>query len=238
MMLTVLAPPTPTVSISFNPSSTVVIQEPFTISWSSTNAQSCNQTGAIPGERQWGGAYGLDQPPSGYVDVSAAATGQFPLGLTCQSIDPNTASTSTTVTLNVVNLTASLTATPTSVTNGSSFTLTWSSTGASGCTASGGGANGAPWSGSLGTAGTTTQAATTNGMFTYAITCTRNNEFVNPQAALTVSAPSGAANPANPASPASASHGGGGAIGVLELALLAALRGLRRRLSPLRALGA
>jgi hypothetical protein len=230
LTLTVSPPPPPAESLAFTPGSTVVVEEPFTISWSSTNAQSCNQTGAIPGENMWGGPQGMGKPPSGHVDVLSASAGQFTLGLICQSIDPNTASTSTSVTLNVVNLTATLTATPTSVTSGSSFTLDWSSTGATGCSASGGGANGSPWSGSLGTSGSVTQTATTTGSFTYMINCALGNEVAMGQAAVTVSAPAGGGG-------GGGGHGGGGALGFLEVGALAALLGLRairRRQRPAR----
>ena len=223
MMLTVLPPPAPTEALSFTPGSTVAVQEPFTLSWSSTNAKSCNETGSIPGEDLWGGAQGVGQPPSGNVNLVAASAGQYTLGLNCQSIDPNTASTSTSVTLNVVNLTAALTASPTSVTTGQSFTLTWSSTGATACTASGGGADGTPWSGQLATSGSTTQTATTLGGFNYTITCPLGNVMATAQAGVTVSAPAGGGGGGG------GGHGGGGGLGWLELAPLATLLAARRR---------
>jgi lysyl endopeptidase len=219
MTLTVLPPPPPTVAMSFTPATTLVVQQPFTIAWSSTNAQSCTETGTIPGDNEWGGAQGQDQPSSGQALLFSAAAGQFTVGLTCQSIDPNTASGSTQATLNVVNLTATLTASATSMTTGSSFTLTWSSTGATGCVASGGGANGTPWSGSLATSGTVTQTATTDGTFQYLITCALGNEEALAQATVKVSAPISASS----GSSGSTGSSGGGAIGVLELELLGAL---------------
>jgi hypothetical protein len=216
LTLTVLAPPPPTEKISFAPGKTVAVQEPFTISWSSTNAQDCTETGVIAGQSDWGGNVGMDQPPTGQVNLFAPTAGQYTLGLTCQSIDPNTAATSTSAVLNVVNLTATLSAAPTTVTAGSSFTLTWSSTGASSCTASGGGANGVPWSGSLAASGTVTQIATLIGTFFYTVDCPLNNEFATAQVGVTVSAPASSSGSAG-------GKGGGGALGFLELAALAGL---------------
>jgi hypothetical protein len=227
LSLTVSPPPPPTETITFTPGNTVVVQEPFSISWSSTNAPSCNETGNIPGQNQWGPQF-QNQPPSGQVNVFSSAAGQYTIGLTCQSIDPNTASTSTSVTLNVVNLTATLTATPTSVVNGGSFTLAWTSSGGNSCVASGGGANGSPWSGTLGASGSLTQTATTAGTFTYAIACSLNDEMANAQAAVTVTSSSGSSGGS------SGGHGGGGGIGWLELGSLVGLLLALARTRPLR----
>ena len=223
LTLTVLPPAAPTAALSISPGNTVVVAEPFTLSWTSTNAQNCTQTGTLPGFNQWGGV----QPPSGQVNAYTASAGTYTVGVTCQSIDANTAPTSQQLTVTVVDLTAALTASAPSVSEGSSFTLGWSSTGASGCTASGGGANGMPWSGSLATSGTVTQSATTAGTFTYAITCQRNNEETAPQQVTVTVMSSGGASSSGGSS-SGGGHGGGGAVGLLELAVLAGMRCLRR----------
>ena len=225
MSLTVLPPPPPTETLTFTPGNTVAVQEPFTISWSSTNAQSCDQTGTISGQSMWGGAQGLDQAPSGSTNLYAPTAGQYTLGLTCHSIDANTASTSAATTLNVVNLTANLSASPTSVTVGQSFTLTWSSTGATACNANGGGANGSAWTGTLTTSGSVTQTATTAGSFTYEVDCPLNNLQAMAQAAVTVTTASSGGG----AGGGGGGHGGGGGLGVLDLGFLAALLALGRK---------
>jgi lysyl endopeptidase len=216
--LTVLPAPAPTASISFNPGS-VVAGENFTTSWSSTDALICSETGGIPGGT-WGEVPGFSEPPVGSV-TEVGQSGQFTFGLTCQSIDPKQGAVSTQSSLTIVALDETLTASATSVTNGNPFTLTWSSTGATSCTAHGGGANGTPWSGSLSTLGTLTQTSTTNGTFTYELDCGAGNQMISKQLAITVSAASGSG------SGGGSGGSGGGAIGVLELALLAALRGMR-----------
>lgn len=226
VVLTVLPPPPPTAQISFGPA-TVLEEQNFTISWSSTNALDCAETGGASGSI-WGaaGSNNFGDPPTGTAVSSVNEPGKFTFGITCKSIDPNQGTASAQATLTVDAPSATLTATPTSLTSGAMLTLTWTSTGASSCTASGGGANGVPWSGTLVPSGSTTQSASVDGTFTYKITCGLQAQA---QAMVTVTAPSSSSN----GSASVSSHGGGGgAIGVLELALLAALRGLRRRVSP------
>jgi hypothetical protein len=110
--------------------------------------------------------------------------------------------------------TATLSATPQSLTTGGSVTLTWSSTNTAGCTAGGGGANGAPWSGALLSSGTATQSATVSGTFVYTISCADGGQSAQAQAAVTVAAPSQSSG---------GGGGGGGALGALELGLCALL---------------
>jgi hypothetical protein len=219
LMLTVLPPPPPTATLSITPAS-VGLGQNFVISWSSSNALSCAETGEPPQGVNWGsGGVVFNEPPSGTFLGSTNVAGQYTFGITCQSIDPNQGTASAQATLTVVGLTATLTANVTSLETGGSLTLSWSSTGAMSCTASGGGANGGPWSGSLDTSGTVTQIPTTTGTFTYTLVCSGNGVTTAPQqVTVTVTAPG---------SGGSSSGGGGGAIGVLELALLGVLLGWR-----------
>ncbi len=96
--LTVLPPPAPTATIAFNPGAPVVGQ-PFTISWSSINAESCTATGGIPGGA-WAQSADVSGPPAGSV-ADIAQSGQFTYGLTCQSVDPSVGSVTTQATLNI-----------------------------------------------------------------------------------------------------------------------------------------
>jgi hypothetical protein len=159
-----------------------------------------------------------DGAPTGSV-TELASSGQFSFGLSCQSFDPALPPVTTQANLTIATLSVSLTTSATSVTNGGSFTLTWSSTAATSCTASGGGANGASWSGLQPTSGSVTQRATTNGSFTYALQCGINNQVTVQGVTVEVT-------------PAAAGGGGGGAVGVLELALLMQLIRQRRRPRP------
>jgi hypothetical protein len=218
--LTVLPAPPPTATISISPATAAVGQN-FTVSWSSTNTQACAETGGSPGGT-WGsgGSNDFGAASGTFVNYSNEP-GTFTYGIICQSVNSTQQTVAAQTTVTVAELVATLNANTTSLTVGESLTLTWSSAGATGCSAGGGGANGAPWSGALPLSGTLTQIATASGTFTYTITCTdAPGPVVNAQTTITVSAQS---------SSGGGGHGGGGAIGVLELALLGALRALRRR---------
>ncbi len=103
--------------------------------------------------------------------------------------------------------TVTLSATPAAVdANGTTF-LTWSATGASNCTASGG------WSGPRALSGTETSAALASAT-TFTLTCTGNGGSASSAATVTIR---------------SSDKGGGGALGVGSLLLLAALLRARRR---------
>jgi hypothetical protein len=105
-----------------------------------------------------------------------------------------------------------LTASPTSVTVGSSSALTWSSTNATACTASGG------WTGAEPTSGTLSETPGAAGSATYTLTCTGTGGSATASATIT-------------AKPATGGGGGGGAFDWLSIAGLAGLGlvGVRRR---------
>ena len=220
MTLTVLPAPPPTATISINPT-TVISGQPYTVSWTSTGASSCTQTGGIPNS-----PWGESTNPAGTVTESAGI-GEVTFGLTCQSIDPTQASVSTQATVDVEEITATLATSSQSVTVGSSFTLTWSSTTATSCTANGGGANGTPWSGTLGASGSVTQTATTAGAFSYSITC--SNGIYGAPAATTVTVTAQGASSSGGSGTSGTSggggHSGGGTLGWLELLVLTGLVG-------------
>jgi len=122
---------------------------------------------------------------------------------------------------------ATLTVTPASVTVGQQFTLQWGSYYTTGCTASGGGGNGSPWSGMVPIFGTATQTASTTGSFVYVITCANGTAPVKAQATLAVMSSSGSGAGGS----TSGGGGGGGALDWLALASLMSLAadGIRRR---------
>jgi len=220
--LMVLPPPPPTAAITFNPAKPVAGQI-FDANWSTNNAGGCTQTGGIPGG-QWGGSIqgvGL----SGF-DSEAGAAGQYTFTLNCSSIDPNVAPISYNAVLTIAPFGATLTTSSASVSAGGSFTLTWSSPGATDCTAGGGGANGTSWSGSIGASGSTSQTASTSGTFTYTINCTDGNGQATSQATVKVSGTSGSSGGSGSST---GGGGGGGAGSAFELTLLAILCALRFR---------
>lgn len=220
--LTVNPPAAPTAAISVNPTS-VLAGDTFSISWTSTNAASCTQSGGLP-NGEWGSPAAAEVPPSGSLTELAVA-GSFTFTLSCQSLDPALPPATAEAALTIQALTASLSPANTSVNVGNSFTLTWSSTGATSCTASGGGANGMAWSGNVSTSGTLTQTAMTAGDYSYQLQCGITHGLsVNAVAYVKVAAASSSS------SSTGGSHGGG-TLDALDLGVLAifALGHLGRR---------
>jgi hypothetical protein len=139
----------PTVSLAAAPD-TVAAGTASTLTWSSTNATGCTASGGWTGTKA----------TSGSQSVSPGATTKY--GLTCTG-PGGTASDSAIVTV-LAAPTVTLTADPATITSGQSSTLTWSSTGATTCTASGG------WAGTKTTSGT--QSVSPTGTTTYTLACT------------------------------------------------------------------
>ena len=217
--ITVLPPPAPTAAISVSPS-TVTTEQPFTITWSSTNASGCVQSGGNALDTPFVGGGGPGSDSGSGVDTSRI-TGTFTLSVTCQSIDPNQGTVTASTTLTVALPVATISASPGTIAIGSSFTVTWSSTDATGCTASGGGADGTAWQGTLANSGSVTQKATTSGTFKYRVTCLNGVVQGSPaETAVTVS-PS--------VTTGGGSGGGGGAFGAGELGVLGIFLALQRR---------
>ncbi|MEO5635270.1 MAG: S8 family serine peptidase [Candidatus Paceibacterota bacterium] len=138
------------------------------LKWSTTFATSCTSSFlyTIPGE--------------GIIAVTPNATTTYTI--TCSNI---TGSVSKSVTVNVVSPppTLSLSANPTSITSGQSSTLSWSSTNAASCTASGG------WSGVKTTSGSELVAPTQT--TSYTLSCTGTGGTVSQSATVTLPSPSG-----------------------------------------------
>jgi hypothetical protein len=150
--VSVSAATAPTVNLSASPS-TVANGGSSTISWTSTNAVSCIASGGWSGSQGASGSF-----PTGTLTTTTTYT------LTCTNAT-GSAAQSTTVTVSAPTPTVQLTANPTSVTSGNTSTLSWSSTNATSCAASGG------WSGTDGTSGsqvTVALLATTK----FTLTCT------------------------------------------------------------------
>ena len=112
--------------------------------------------------------------------------------------------------------TVTITVAPTTITLGAKASLTWSSTNATTCTASG------AWSGAESLSGILSVAPTAAGNDAYVLTCVNAGGSASATATLTVqSAPSGGGG-----------SGGGGALGLRTLGVLGGLVWLRRRRAP------
>lgn len=148
------ASPPPSVSLSASPTN-VAAGGSSTLSWSASNATSCQATGAWTGARPVTG--------SGSVGpINADST----YNLTCDG-PGGSGSGSVTVTVGGSAQPPSVTLTeqPAAVIPGAASTLTWSATNSSSCSASGG------WSGTRSAAGSESTGALT-ATSTYTITCT------------------------------------------------------------------
>jgi Bacterial Ig-like domain (group 3) len=105
---------------------------------------------------------------------------------------------------------------PTTITLGQGANLTWSTSGATTCMASG------AWSGTEATAGTQPVTPTNTGMSNYSLTCTGPGGSNGGSASLTV----------NAATVNAPSHGGGGGLGDLDALVLGLLASWRLLRSP------
>lgn len=157
---------TPTVNFAANPSN-VISGNPSTLTWSTTNAAACTATGGWSGGRSTSGSAGTG---------NLAATTGYTLACTGPG---GSASQTVTVTVTPPAPTITFSASPTSVASGASSTLTWSTTNATTCTASGG------WIGPKATSeivSTGTLTSTT----TFTLTCTGTGGSANQSATVTV----------------------------------------------------
>ncbi len=169
---------TPTLTLSASPTS-ITSGSSSTLTWSSTNATSCTASGA------WSGT----QSTSGTSTVSPTATSTYTLNCTGAG---GSVSKSATVTVTTPAPTVSLSASPASINSGASSTLTWSSTNATSCTASG------DWSGSKATSGTLSVTPTADA--TYTLDCTGAGGSASKSASVTVLIPPTLTLSASPAS--------------------------------------
>jgi hypothetical protein len=159
----------PTVSLSATPTN-LSSGGSAMLSWSSTNATSCTASGG------WSGS----EPASGSASTGPVSTSTT-YTLSCSGPGGN-ASQSVTVSVSAPAPAVSLSASPATVSHGGSAMLSWSSSNASNCTASGG------WSGSEptnGSAGTGALGSTT----TYTLTCTGTRGSASQSVTVNVSAP-------------------------------------------------
>ncbi|HEY2808097.1 MAG TPA: putative Ig domain-containing protein [Steroidobacteraceae bacterium] len=179
---------------------------------------------------------GLMVSSSGALSGSPTTPGQYSFTLKVSDAQGKTGTLpwNVRVTDGTVAPTAYVDVSPTTVAVGDLYTLTWKASAAAvDCSASGGGADGSAWSGSLAASGQQTYKATQAGTFVFTMSCDSAQGIVQGQITLTVtSASSGGGGIGG-----TAGGGGGGALG-LELGglLLVAQRRARRRAAARRGL--
>ena len=168
--------PAPTVTVTANPVS-VLSGAASTLTWSSTNATSCNASGA------WSGAKAVSGTQSTGI-LSVLST----FSLACIGAGGSTTQSATVaITLPPAPVipvpTVSISANPTTIASGGSSTLSWSSTNATACTASG------AWSGSKAMSGTQATGALTSGA-SYSLSCNGPGGSANQSTTIVVTATS------------------------------------------------
>jgi Subtilase family len=183
--LTDVAAVEPTLTLG---TSSIYLGNSSTISWASANATSCTASGG------WSGTL----PASGSQLVTPAAGGVSTYSLLCTNSIGASAASAVNLTVTAPPAAPTLTLAATSIAMGSSTTITWSSTDATGCTASG------SWSGALATSGSQTLKPTAQGTDTYTLAC----------ANAAGASPAASANLTVTAAPSS---GGGGGLDMLSL---------------------
>ncbi len=167
------ATPVPTVTLTATPAS-IILGASSTLTWSSTNATACTASGA------WSGA----QAVTGTASEVPTTAGTQSFILTCTGAGGSAAATATlTATAPVTPVpTVSIAVSPSTVTVGTAATLTWSSTNATACTASG------AWSGAQAVKGTASEVPTTAGTESFILTCTGAGGTSNATATLAATA--------------------------------------------------
>ncbi len=180
--------PAPTVSLSASPS-TVTSGGSVTLTWSSRNATACSASNGWSGSKSVSGSQS-----SGALKANTTFT------LTCSGTGGSaTQSASVSVSSPAPAPTVSLLASPSTVANGSSSTLSWSSTNATSCAASG------AWSGNQALSGSYSTGAL-KASATYVLTCSGTGGSAAQSATVTVTTP--APTVTLTASPSSVASGG------------------------------
>ena len=187
-------------------SQSVTAGVPVTLTWSSTPGATCTATGGGSGDN-WIGQLAA----GGTQSVSEASTGNYNYAVTCVAPGVSAAAT---VNVVVTLPTVALSVTPSSVTVGHSFTLTWASQNATACIASGG-QSGDGWAGNSSTNGTATVTPNAAGTIVYTMTCSSGPKSAQANANVIVNSPLGS--------------GGGGALDPISLLSLLTMMGLRGR---------
>ncbi|HTU65619.1 MAG TPA: hypothetical protein VMF52_06705 [Steroidobacteraceae bacterium] len=157
--------------------------ETTTLTWSSTNAATCSGSGGAPGDG-WAGSKALSS--TGTVIGPLSTTGSFVYTLACTG-GGGTTSRNATVVVNSTPqpATVDITISPATIVAGDAAQISWTSTNASNCTASG------SWSGAQASSGTNVSTGTiaTPGAYAYSLTCDGPGGSSTDTANLTVNAP-------------------------------------------------
>jgi hypothetical protein len=192
------------IGVALNASaSTATVGVPVTLSWSASPGTTCSASGGSLSDG-WAGKLAS----SGSQSVVESSAGSYTYGISCVA-GADTAQAQAVVAMTLP--TVSLSATPTTVTVGHPATLTWTSTNADSCTASGGVAGDA-WPGTKPNSGSASITESVAGSVSYTLTCVSGPASVKASATINFQAQS---------------SGGGGSIDELTLMVLLMMLGHR-----------
>jgi hypothetical protein len=161
---------TPTVNLSVGPSA-VTTGGSATLNWTATNSTACFASGA------WSGSKAIHGSQS-----TGALTANATYVLTCAGAGGKAAQSATVSVSPHPSVTVSLSASPSTVASGGTSKLTWTSSNATSCTASGG------WSGTKVVNGSQATAALTS-TATYGLTCTGKGGSATQSVTVSVTSP-------------------------------------------------
>ncbi len=204
-------------------SATATVGSQITLTWTSSAGSTCAATGGSPNSSP---PFSGSIQPNGSTMLTETAPGTVNYGIHCTAPGATAADPVAAVTWTWPAVTATVSASPTTITEGGSTTLTWGSTNATSCTATGG-EPGDGWSGTKATSGTQSlpesfKLASSSVTLTFGITCTSSASSLSAQASadVVVNDP-----------PATSGGGGGGALDLLSLGALLGVWKLRRRMT-------
>ena len=187
---------------------TAAVGTPVTLMWMAPGT-TCTPAGGSTSDGWTGNLSG-----SGSLPVTEMTIGKYTYGIACTG-GGQTANAQ--VTVSVGQPTVSLGAAPTTLSFGQATTLTWTSTFATSCSASGG-ANGDSWSGTKATSGSVAVTESASGSYSYTLTCGTGSVTAKGTVVATVNS-----------IPSSSGGGGGGAIDAVSLLSLATMLGMQHR---------
>jgi hypothetical protein len=190
--------PAPAV-VTLSPSApSAVLGHSVQLTWSTSNATACTASGGAAGDG-WAG----DRPVSGSASLTESTQGSFTYTLSCVdgtgSLPPATLANATVWFGQPPTVTVS--ADQPSITTGGQVLISWNSTNATTCTASGGsGSDG--WGGNVPGAGNASLRESSAGTYKFTVQCTEFGVTVSADTSVTVTA-----------APSSGGSGGGGSKG-------------------------
>jgi len=167
-------PPAATVGTFTASPATIQTGQTASLAWTSNTATSCTASGGT-GSDGWTGSVGTSSTGTSTGTISTA--GSYTYTLTCTG--PGGTGAPSSVTLNVTNppgagaAISSFTAANSQLTTGQGTTLSWSTTNATACTASGGLGGSDGWTGTepISSTGTSIGPFSTTGTYTYTLNC-------------------------------------------------------------------